>query len=202
LYSFPAVLSKSNRGIVPNVHNLGIQTEQCRGFFWTSSPAGQKQGHEPNSEQALHSSRQQTRNRSKASCESSLPGRRAGSRSSTMHLRPGLCRTRFRQWGRVPTNAKEAAKIVVGHSHSGPRICLRDFKAPAALLASPSTPVVSLGHTIKNPFLTVRREKAGKVLCLCLVAYVGGRGPTRARLGFGIQSPGPYSGGIGWRDGL
>ncbi len=61
---------------------------------------------------------------------------------------------------RAPTNNKEAAKIVVGHSHSGPRIRLRVFKAPAALLASPSTLDVGQASHDQEP-LSYRSEGKG-----------------------------------------
>ena len=107
-----------------------IQIDACSGFFRTSSPAVPKQARELNLEQAVQNSGPQTRDRSKASCESSLPGQRAGSRSGAMRLRPGLRRS-LPEMGASPTHAKEAAKS--GVRHLGERNSQRVFKAPAVV---------------------------------------------------------------------
>ncbi len=66
-------------------------------------------------------------------------------------LRPGLCRTRFQQGGRAPTNAKEAAKIVVGHSHSGPHSST-GFQSSGSAPSEPVHPLMLAGSTRPGTF--------------------------------------------------
>jgi hypothetical protein len=165
-------LSSNFRGIVPNGLPVEYLSEQCSGFLPDFFPAAKKQVREPSTEQAVQNSRQRTRNRSNASCECSLPRLRASSRSGTMHLRPGLCRSlpamgassekreRSGKGRRRPSSAKAA---VTGFQSSG---------------SAPSEPVdpLMLGQAAhdQEPFPNRFEERLGRCFAFArLLTSVG-----------------------------